>query len=156
MEDPRMLIGVCGLYCGACYHHCAASQNGRHLLAEASRQGRDLQGFICAGCRSNTLYVHPGCSKCEIRVCADARGVEHCGQCANSPCSMLSSFQQNGRPHHLDVLTNLKSLTGRGPDAWLTEQQTRWTCQCGARFSWYETSCHACGAPLSSYGADTE
>ena len=154
MGDPRKLIGVCGLYCGACYHYCAASPDAQHLLDEASRQGCELQGFVCAGCRSDTLYVHPGCSECQIRACADARGLQHCGQCPNLPCSLLSAFQHNGRPHHLDVVKNLRDLMAKGSDSWLAEQRMRWTCGCGARFSWYERSCHLCGVPLNSYGED--
>jgi GNAT superfamily N-acetyltransferase len=154
MDDSRQLVGVCGLYCGACYHYRAAFPDGQHLLDEASRQGRSLDGFTCAGCRSDALYVHPGCSRCEIRSCAAARGVEHCGLCPDLPCSVLSAFRDNGRPHHRDVVENLKSLAVKGTGEWLAEQQERWTCECATRFSWYEESCNSCGATLDSYGRD--
>ena len=159
MEDPidsgkYALLGVCGLYCGACYHYRAALPEGQHLLTEAGRQGRDLTGFTCAGCRSAQLYVHPGCAQCQIRACADAQGLLHCGLCAQFPCGRLLAFQHDGRPHHLAVVRNLENLQAEDPERWLAGQAKRWTCGCGTRFSWYEVHCPACGAALDSYGPD--
>lgn len=154
MTDRRVLLAACGLYCGACYHYRASFSEGKHLLEEAARQGRALEGFTCQGCRSDILYIHPGCARCEIRACADERGVLHCGLCSELPCTRIEDFQNDGHVHHLDVLDNLAALKEKGPDRWLVEQERRWTCECGAKFSWYETACHHCGAPLDSYGPD--
>jgi len=148
------LLGVCGLYCGACYHYRASFPEGAHLVEEAARQGRALQGFSCQGCRSDRLYVHPGCAQCEFRACAGEKGVVHCGLCAEYPCARLRAFQSDGRPHHRDVLDNLEALKTLGPERWLAEQERRWRCACGAPFSWYETHCPRCGAALDSYGPD--
>jgi predicted amidophosphoribosyltransferase len=148
------LLGVCGLYCGACYHYRASLPEGRYLLEEAARQGRPLEGYTCQGCRSDILYIHSGCAQCRIRACADAKGLVHCGLCAEFPCDLIRAFQNDGRIHHRDVLDNLKELGARGTDRWLAEQARRWTCSCGAGFSWYEVFCHDCGAPLPSYGPD--
>ena len=41
--DERELLGVCGLYCGACDHYPAFLPEGRHLLEAARRQGRELE-----------------------------------------------------------------------------------------------------------------
>ncbi len=142
MSDSRFLLGVCGLYCGACYHYRAAFPEGKHLLEEASRQGKALQGFTCAGCRSNVLYIHPGCAECSIRACAESKDILHCGLCAEFPCDRIQAFQNDGRIHHLDVVSNLEQLRVKGPNRWLIEQQERWQCQCGSRYSWYESSCH--------------
>ena len=154
MLDSRLLLGVCGLYCGACYHYRASFPEGKHLLEEASRQGRERTGFTCAGCRSDKLYVHPGCAECGIRDCAEGKGLLHCGLCTQSPCDVLKAFQNDGRPHHLDVISHLQELKTKGPEPWLAEQQQRWRCKCGAGFSWYEEFCHNCGAALNSYNRD--
>jgi hypothetical protein len=154
VADRSVLLAVCGLYCGACYHHRASFPEGAHLLEEAARQGRALEGFTCQGCRSDILYIHPGCTRCEIRACADSQGVLHCGLCPEFPCARIEDFRVDGHIHHLDVLDNLASLKEKGPDRWLAEQEQRWTCECGARFSWYETICHNCGMSLASYGPD--
>ena len=148
------LLGVCGLYCGACNHYRAAFPEGQPLLEAAVRQGRQPEGFTCQGCRSEKLYMQPGCAQCQIRACAEEKDIIHCGLCAEFPCDQIKAFQNDGRVHHLDVLANLEELTVKGADQWLAEQTQRWTCACGTRFSWYEEFCPTCGAPLNSYGPD--
>ena len=153
-SERRLLLGVCGLYCGACYHCCSSLPGGEHLLQRAARQGKSPEEFACRGCRSDTLYIHPGCAQCKLRACADERGVLHCGDCDEFPCERLEAFRDDGRVHHRDVIANLEDLRARGADQWLAEQEARWTCACGAGFSWYETVCQRCGEPLPSYGPD--
>jgi hypothetical protein len=154
MSEFRSSLGVCGLYCGACYHYRASFPEGLHLLEEAARRGRPAEGYTCRGCRSDRLYVHSGCAHCEIRACADARGLLHCGLCSEFPCERIKAFQSDGRVHHRPVLSQLQELKARGPERWLAAQAARWTCACGAPFSWYEEFCPHCGAPLDSYGPD--
>lgn len=153
MTEPvdSNLLAVCGLYCGACYHFCASAPGGEHLL-EVS--GQTAAKFGCQGCRSNTLYIHPGCASCNIRACADSRGLVHCGQCPDNPCEMLLAFQNDGRIHHVPILDHLRDLEQIGPERWLADLAAHWRCMCGASFSWYETTCAHCGAPLDSYGPD--
>jgi len=148
------LLAVCGLYCGACTHYRAAMPEGRHLLEEAARHGRTPADYTCRGCRSDALYVHPGCAQCEIRACAEGRGLLHCGLCTDQPCARLRAFQNNGRPHHAPVLEQLIACARKGADRWLRERERRWTCTCGTPYSWYETTCPHCAAPLPSYGPD--
>jgi hypothetical protein len=154
VDNAYVLLGACGLYCGACYHYRASLAEGRHLLEEAVGQGRSLEGYGCKGCRSSVLHSHPGCSQCAIRACAEKAGLVHCGLCWEFPCDRIRAFQSDDRVHHRDVLAHLEALRAMGPDRWLVEQAQRWTCRCGAGFSWYEARCHRCGAPLPSYGSD--
>ena len=145
------LLAVCGLYCGACYHYRASFPEGQHILETARRQGRSMEGFTCQGCRSDALYIHPGCACCSIRDCADSRGILHCGLCPEFPCERLKAFQNDGHDHHLDIFAQLGEIKEKGPERWLSEQKKRWRCQCGASFSWYEENCQHCGAALASY-----
>jgi hypothetical protein len=153
IEDVT-LLGVCGLYCGACYHYRASFPEGKHLLQEAARQGRKLEGFTCKGCRSGHLYIHVGCARCRIRACAEEKNLLHCGLCPEFPCEQITAFQNDGRVHHRDVLSQLEELKAKGADCWLAEQARQWTCECGAHFSWYEERCYNCGASVASYGPD--
>jgi len=153
-KDPNMLLAACGLYCGACYHYRASFYESERLQREAARRGRASEGFACRGCRSDKLYIHPGCAHCEIRACTDRRGIIHCGLCTEFPCERLKAFQSDGRRHHEDILTDLKRLNETGADKWLAEQAQRWQCECGERYSWYEETCDRCGKALASYGAD--
>lgn len=151
-DTSRLLLGVCGLYCGACFHYRATFPEGAHLLDWARSQGRNLEGFLCSGCRSDVLSIRPGCSQCRLRACAESKDLLHCGLCADFPCDLLTAFRNDGKVHHLDVFTQLEELREMGADPWLVEQEQRWTCTCGARFSWYEITCQQCGAALASYG----
>ena len=151
MSDSNLLLGVCGLYCGACNHYRSSFPESGHLLEEASREGRELKGYTCSGCRSNALYIHTGCSECKIRACAEGKNIQHCGLCTELPCVQLKAFQNDGRIHHLDIISNLEELKEKGADLWLIEQEQRWKCKCGFSFSWYEKSCHNCGKILNSY-----
>lgn len=142
------LLGVCGLYCGACDHYRAFLPESKHLLERVMADDGAFE--VCHGCRSDTLTT--SCSRCAIRACAGERGVLHCGLCREYPCEQLKSFQHDGRIHHIVVLDNIENLKNRGPDQWLAEQDRRWECRCGGKFSWYEENCARCGAPLASYG----
>jgi hypothetical protein len=148
------LLATCGLYCGACYHYQSGTLDGSHLLEDAARRGLDPTGYTCQGCRSNKLYIHPGCAECALRDCVEEKGLLHCGQCDGFPCEKLNAFRNDGRVHHLDIFTNLADLNALGAETWLEEQSRRWQCQCGASFSWYEETCHQCGAVLPSYGSN--
>jgi hypothetical protein len=160
MTEPN-LLAVCGLYCGACYHYRASFSDGKHLLEPAFRGSRPLQGYTCQGCRSDRLYIHAGCADCQIRACAESKGLVHCGECdltdrdlfdrQQLACERLKAFQNDGRAHHLPILQQLEDVKRKGVGQWLAEQKARWTCACGAPFSWYETVCQRCGKDLNSY-----
>ena len=152
MKD-NITLGACGLYCGACYHYLASFPEHKHLLETAKRKGYKLDGYTCKGCWSGDLYTHPGCSQCQIRECAELKDILYCGQCSDFPCGRLKSFQCDGRIHHLDVLDNLNEVNLKGIDQWLSEQDNRWRCPCGFRFSWYENLCQNCELLLNSYGS---
>ncbi len=148
------LLGVCGLYCGSCYHYQALSYAPERLSAEAARRGRPVEGFTCRGCRSDQPYIHAHCAHCALRACADGRGIAHCGLCAEFPCERLRAFQSDGRVHHRDIFRELETLREQGAEVWLAAQAQRWQCACGEPFSWYDETCHHCGAALASYGSD--
>ncbi len=150
-NDPTSLLAVCGLYCGACYHHRASFPDGQHLLRPEFRGSRPLEGFTCQGCRSAKLYIHPGCAECAIRDCADQKGITHCGECDEFPCARLIAFQTDGRAHHLPILEQLEDIKRKGITQWLVAQSARWTCECGQPFSWYETVCQKCGSLLDGF-----
>ena len=154
LNESMELLAACGLYCGACYHYRAGTPEGTHLLEEASQRELEMEGYTCQGCRSNKLYIHTGCAECKIRECTDQKGILHCGACTEFPCEKLTTFQNDGRIHHLDILKNLAELNRKGNDLWLQEQARLWTCSCGNRFSWYEETCSRCGSGLPSYGSD--
>jgi hypothetical protein len=155
MDDTLQLLGYCGLYCGACNHYRSSFPEGIFLLNEGIKQGKDQNSFTCKGCRGEIAYSHPGCEICEIKTCAEAQGITHCGLCISFPCETIIEFKYDDcHIHHLDVVDSLQKLKEKGSESWLKEQEEQWTCVCGMPFSWYETKCSKCGAGLSTYSTD--
>lgn len=146
-HQKYVLVGYCGLYCGACYHYLA-SLPGHDYLVEQFGHDQAKGGFTCLGCRSDKLYIHPGCRECKLRACAQSRGILHCGQCPEFPCDRLIDFENDGRAHHRSVTSNLRQLRSQGMNRWLKIQKNQWACECGARLSWYEEICTRCSAQL--------
>lgn len=122
-----------------------------HLLAELSEEGQKIEDYVCQGCRSGKDNIYSGCAECKIRLCVDEKGIKHCGKCQNFPCEKLIAFQNDGRIHHLDVLSNIDDLNLKGASKWLKKQKERWKCKCGYSFSWYEDVCRVCFRKLNSY-----
>lgn len=62
----KLLIAYCGTYCGAC-------------------EWKDKMG--CKGCKANAGNMFWG--ECDKAKCCMEKGFEHCGQCAEMPCTKL-------------------------------------------------------------------
>ena len=151
MDEQRLLLGACGLYCGACPGYVASLPDGKHLLEKVNLKKGEEESHICKGCLNSPSI----CSQCKIWTCAEEKAIAHCGLCLEFPCNQINAFQSDGAVHHRDVLDNLEDLKNKGPDKWLEEQKQRWQCKCGNAFSWYEEFCSKCGASLNSYGPDS-
>jgi hypothetical protein len=142
-----MLIGACGLYCGSCSHYKASQSEGKRFLD--NKRAEDPLFEECHGCRSKRTTEY--CSKCTIRTCTKSKGILHCGLCTDYPCKKIKDFQFDGKVHHIVIMDNLEHLKRCDPEQWLQEQESRWTCECGVKYSWYEERCSECGTRLSSY-----
>jgi len=138
------MLGICGVYCGACTTYRAYNDNDQSLIDWEARHGMPRDEIICMGCRSG--LVNEWCSKCKFRKCISKRKVENCFQCEEFPCKMLVDFSKT-RPHRVLGLRNLVELKEKPIEEWLLEQEKRWTCQsCGKKLHWYTEKCPQCGA----------
>jgi hypothetical protein len=138
------LTGYCGLFCGACSFKVAFDEQDRSHLAGLPGKLSEYAGAplqFCPGCRSDDSL----CDECGIRECARAHALEHCGLCAEFPCSRIKKFSEDGLPHHSEVIGNLELLKELGEGEWLRRQRERWTCECGVKGSWYLEACAKCG-----------
>jgi len=137
----------CGLYCGAC-DVLVANQNAA-VEALARAWNREPEQLRCHGCKSAVNAVY--CVDCDIKSCAEGKGIEYCFECATYPCSRLVAFRNDDHPHHSIVLQNLGLIQSRGVEWWLERQRERWSCPaCGAGFRWYDETCATCGSELYS------
>ena len=104
-RDPG--LACCGLDCRQCPIYIATVTDDDALRREAAREWSTLYGdylserlgrrefeieeMSCGGCRSANLFV--GCSVCEIRACAIARGLDSCARCGEyATCRALNRF----------------------------------------------------------------
>lgn len=139
----------CGIYCSAC------------SIATYGRTGR-IDGFaaclgsvpkgelVCSGCKSDQVYA--GCRVCMFRGCVAEKGVAHCVECADYPCSMYKRWQGAASilPHVGEASSSLDTIGRDGLEAWLEAQRKRWSCpDCGEPFSWYAAQCGNCGHSLT-------
>ena len=143
MKGNSDLIAYCGLYCGACSFRVAYDENERgHLLCMPSHfdKYKNMRMQSCPGCK---LDKHG--SDCEIRNCAKSKKLSHCGLCSDFPCDKITEFNNDGIPHHSEVIENLTMLRDSGEEQWLRLEEQKWHCTCGAKLSWYVERCLACG-----------
>ena len=123
VDMERRGDSYCGLYCGAC--KCAE----------------------CEGCK--VLNERSWKPDCRFRECATQHGVDVCCYCTEFPCGDLVRFNNDKWAHHSSVLPNLNRIKEVGLEAWLSEQQVRWSCpKCKQGFTWYDKTCNKCGTKL--------
>jgi len=144
-EKPYRYDTYCGLYCGACEVLHANMEN--RLDEKSSEWGVDPAQMRCHGCKSDVLSIY--CRDCELRTCAESKGLDYCYECEEFPCQRLENFNHDKVPHHVMVIINQKVLAERGPEQWLEDQKIRWSCTvCGETFSWYQKTCSKCGSEV--------
>lgn len=151
------LVGVCGLYCGACGIYRATQDNAEEKLEEFARglsakTGKEftVDDVRCDGCLVNGR-LDLWCRNCQIRVCEKLQsGNIRCSDCDEFPCTRLTDFRDDGMNHHSEITDNLEQLQKMGIEAWTEYEENRWTCaECKTTLSWYDSVCPGCGASRS-------
>lgn len=144
------IIGRCGLYCGACPIYLGArgdTDASRYVLEEWKLPEEAIE---CGGCRA--LTQESSGSKCELVPCMDGKGLEYCSGCAeyeDGSCAKFIKSEEMCRSIGIDLRENLKRLSDVGEEAWLAEQEKRWSCpDCGSPFFWQAKRCPSCERPL--------
>lgn len=111
--DKYSRLAFCGLYCGGCSNY--------------------KEKMNCAGCRDEAEMV----SDCPTKACSVNKGILHCGECSDFPCSELHTFYNDGVRHHAMAFENIQRIKLIGLDEWLVEQEKEYTCECGKRLYWF-------------------
>jgi len=154
-QEREKLAAPCGLYCGACSIYIARKRGDEAAVNTMAKRISEARGseirpeedITCNGCLSSQLAIF--CRQCDMRTCAVEKGVTHCAQCSEFPCPTITDFNDDGRPHHSEVLDNVRRQQETGIDAWLDEQEDRWRCpDCGCVIGWYDTKCPQCTTAL--------
>lgn len=139
---------VCGLFCPACMQFIATAEDPEKLRELSERYGRPVEEMRCRGCRSDTLFIF--CKEsCFMKGCAEAKGHDFCGECADYPCAELKDFQAK-RPHRIELWRAQERIREAGYEQWYAEMAEHFSCpECGTINSAYHPSCRKCGATPS-------
>jgi hypothetical protein len=144
------VVGRCGIYCGACPIY-----RGTRGDEEAKKFARNVwktppNRMTCDGCHNIGLVSHG--VDCPCRKCMDAKGHEYCNMCPEYStyiCEIFESMNRYFVKKGENLRENLARVTSSGTDAWLAEQEAKWSCpSCSSPIFWEEKKCPKCGKPL--------
>jgi len=147
IPDKR-LAAVCGLFCPACTVFIGTKEDPDRLQMIAKRLHRSVEELQCTGCRSGKRCYY--CEEiCKMARCADKKGIDFCGECAEYPCEELRVFQAE-MPHRIDLWRAQKRIKEVGYEKWYTEMIEHYSCpKCHTLNSAYDMACRKCGATPS-------
>ena len=145
MKEKSTNIAYCGIYCSECSFKVAyETQNIEHLFSMPEKYEKfkktALEDCKCLGCKQENI-----CGDCEIKDCAISKNLEHCGECLDFPCKLVTNFANDGMPHHKSAFENLEYIRNNGMKEFLNKMNEYIYCDCGAKLSWYLTKCLNCG-----------
>ena len=94
------IVAYCGLVCTDCESYIATQANDMVALEKLAVRARDefnmvdvtAESTMCDGCLGDKGRKIGYCFTCEIRSCAEARGVVNCAHCDDYGCDKLSKF----------------------------------------------------------------
>jgi hypothetical protein len=134
MSDPLEFVTFCGLCCHLCAERTRIPQRAAALREAMDEEGwpswgtdipdfgefwRFLGGLAeggCAGCRAGG-----GPPFCQIRVCAQERGVDVCVYCTDFPCVRIAALNAI----YPTLISDARRLQVVGLEQWLHEQEQR-------------------------------
>ena len=102
MEDN---LSYCDPSCNGCAIYLATREKDERkkheMRVEIAQQIKELYGKECKpeditdcdGCKSESGRLFSGSSKCNIRKCAQDKGIENCAYCTDYPCEELKKSQ---------------------------------------------------------------
>jgi hypothetical protein len=95
-------ISYCGILCNECPVYVATAGNDERMKAKlakeysSERNQFSIKDMECYGCFWDGNKTSTLCGKCEIRICAEPRGIENCGYCGDYPCHHITSHVREG------------------------------------------------------------
>ncbi|WP_319522259.1 DUF3795 domain-containing protein [uncultured Desulfosarcina sp.] len=153
-------LSPCGLYCGVCAIHIAHRDGNEKLKqrllnlykggvagkgALPNSENLSTEDIRCDGCLSDGLFMH--CQQCDIRNCAQEKGISGCHQCDDFPCAHIENF-----PMTVGKRVILRSVPYRrehGTEKWVEDEEARYRCpDCGNKVFRGAVRCNRCKAEL--------
>jgi len=97
-------LAYCGLPCHGCAIYLATREQDEEkkykMRVDIAQQIKEHYGQDCKaedvtdcdGCKTEKGRLFSGCTKCEIRKCAKAKGIENCAHCSEYACEKLEKI----------------------------------------------------------------
>jgi hypothetical protein len=109
------LLGFCGINCEDCEIRKAANNRdfALRLIDEWNKTnpGVNESQLVCQGCKGEDSICWG--NDCAIRICANEKGVDHCGQCFKFKCNLILEFEADEHQHHTSAIRVLEKLSGK-------------------------------------------
>ena len=96
------MIAHCGINCHECPSYEGTINGDVSMLEKMNTEFGDgtmnAVDFVCLGCRYTDLrLIATDCSRCQIRACALARGVDFCATCNEYlTCETVKPYRGDG------------------------------------------------------------
>ena len=125
------LIAPCGMNCRICLGYFG------YLASGKKRKMR------CIGCKprdKSCAFLKKYCKK------LTKNEVEYCYECSDFPCSHLEKLDKGYRErYHMSMIENLEFIRDNGMDAFLKQQEKKYTCPtCGGVMCVHTDVCYSC------------
>jgi len=109
-------ISYCGLLCNECPVFIATAENDEQAKEKLAGEfsGERMQftkdDMNCYGCFHKDTKNSKMCGGCEIRICAEGKGVKNCGYCSDYPCHYIDTYVLEGSENRarLDSISKLR------------------------------------------------
>jgi hypothetical protein len=122
-------------------------EDAKRLEILARKFNRPVSDMKCEGCRSANVSFY--CKTCLFKNCAENRGIDFCGECAEYPCEKLVEFRKQA-PHRAQLWESQEILKKEGFEKWFENRKRYHSCSsCNTVNSVYDPVCRNCGkSPL--------
>ncbi|HNW99816.1 MAG TPA: DUF3795 domain-containing protein [Candidatus Cloacimonadota bacterium] len=111
----KKLLGACGINCGNCDAYkatMAKDEAWKKEIAEKWSQGfgqeMTPEMVTCESCMQGETVIGFG-HQCKVRLCAKEKGLNHCAECADFPCSVLNDWHAHMKNDAKDNLLEARA-----------------------------------------------
>lgn len=99
MIEKKSMIAYCGLNCAECAVFLATQKNDDDERKQAAEKWSKKfnwnlmpSDINCEGCKVEEGRIFGFCKKCEVRTCANEKGIDNCAFCDEYACKKLQSI----------------------------------------------------------------
>lgn len=93
------MLSFCGIDCSTCPTYRATQANDDAKRAKVANFWSQMFGTTitkedinCDGCRQNQGRLFGHCRNCAVRLCAQEKDLDSCGQCSDYSCEKLNNL----------------------------------------------------------------